>query len=208
MPKHSSREATQVLRQKRASLHLAIAAVAVLAVVGVALALPRTSASPAAQSLPAAPTQAAPAATPMPAAAAPQPATAVPSVTAFTFGGAALTPVADQDGFVRLPVGDIGPQAHFYAFQGKVNTIPFFVLKSSDGVVRAAFDACDVCYLAQQGFHQEGDEMVCNNCGSRFPSARINAESGGCNPAPLERQVQGGDILIRAADLEAGAGYF
>ena len=69
----------------------------------------------------------------------------------------------------------------------------YFVLKSSDGTVRAAFDACDVCYAQKKGYQQEGDEMVCGNCGQRFPSAQINEVEGGCNPSPIERTVKGQD---------------
>ncbi|MEM3554980.1 MAG: Fe-S-containing protein, partial [Candidatus Micrarchaeaceae archaeon] len=60
----------------------------------------------------------------------------------------------------------------------------------------AAFNACDVCYPARKGYHQEGDVMVCNNCGRRFPTNQINIVRGGCNPAPLERAVDGDTLVI------------
>ena len=122
---------------------------------------------------------------------------------------AGQTPVRAEDGVVRLPVADLADgRAAFYTYQSGDKTIPFFVLRSSDGVIRAAFDACDVCYLSRKGYRQEGDEMVCNNCGSRFPSTKINEVEGGCNPAPLDREVQGDTVVIRATDLESGARYF
>ena len=83
-------------------------------------------------------------------------------------------------------------KAKYYAY--KVNddmTIRFFMLKSSDGVIRAAFDACDVCWPAGKGYAQEGDVMICRNCGQRFASTRINEVRGGCNPSPLERRLEG-----------------
>jgi len=117
--------------------------------------------------------------------------------------------VSAQDGSIRLSATQTGDQARFYAFAGSDGkTISFFVLRSSDGVIRAAFDACDVCYPAHKGYSQDDDEMVCNNCGSRFSSVRINDVSGGCNPAPLERSVQGDEVIIQAAALEAGSRYF
>jgi hypothetical protein len=48
-------------------------------------------------------------------------------------------------------------------------------MKSADGVIRAAYDACDVCYRERKGYHQEGDDMVCNNCGRHFPSTSIES---------------------------------
>jgi uncharacterized membrane protein len=87
-------------------------------------------------------------------------------------------------------------------------TIKYFVLKSSDGVVRAAFDACDVCWPSGKGYFQEGDKMVCRNCGKRFASVKINEVKGGCNPAPLARRVEGGSLVIQVADILAGQSYF
>lgn len=117
--------------------------------------------------------------------------------------------VRAEDGVVRLAASDFADgRARFYTYRGSTKTVTFFVLKSSDGVIRAAFDACDVCYAAKKGYRQEGDVMVCNNCGTRFPSVRINVEVGGCNPSPLQMQVQGDTILIKASDIEAGARFF
>ena len=110
---------------------------------------------------------------------------------------------------VRIPLSKIDDgKAHFYkhnSWTGK--TIRFFVLKSSDGVFRAAFDACDVCFDAKKGYRQQGDYMICNNCGRRFASNRINIEQGGCNPAPLDRQIEGDYLVIEKADIEKGERY-
>ena len=100
-------------------------------------------------------------------------------------------------------------QAKFYRYTTAAGReLRFFVMKSADGVIRAAFDTCDVCYRAKKGYHQEGDDMVCNNCGRHFKSTDINVLQGGCNPAPLDRVVQGDNVLLTAAALEAGAWYF
>ena len=87
-------------------------------------------------------------------------------------------------------------------------TIRYFVLRSSDGVIRAAFDACDVCWPENRGYSQKGDFMVCNNCGKKFSSVRINEVQGGCNPAPLNRKVENNSVILQAADLLQGRRYF
>jgi len=108
-----------------------------------------------------------------------------------------------QNDEIRIPTSVFDDrQAHFYSTtlpDGK--SINFFILKSADGVIRAAIDACDVCYAARKGYHQDGDEMVCNNCGLRFPSAKINEVKGGCNPSPLTRTVEGDSVVIKISDL-------
>ena len=98
--------------------------------------------------------------------------------------------------------------AHYYSYNSNGIDIRYFVLKSSDGTIRAAFDTCDVCYKALKGYRQEGNEMVCNNCDMRFRTDKINVVKGGCNPAPLKRQQVGDQIVIAAADIEKGAWYF
>jgi uncharacterized membrane protein len=50
--------------------------------------------------------------------------------------------------------------------------------------------------------------MVCNNCGRRFPSVRINEVRGGCNPAPLKRKMEQGNVIIQVADILQGKSYF
>jgi uncharacterized membrane protein len=100
-------------------------------------------------------------------------------------------------------------KAKYFEFQADNGiTIKYFVLKSSDGVVRAAFDACDVCWPSGKGYFQEGDNMVCRNCGKRFASVKINEVKGGCNPAPLARQVDGDSLVIQVADILSGKTYF
>ena len=100
-----------------------------------------------------------------------------------------------------------GKARHFEHVSGNF-TIKYFILKSSDGIIRAAFDACDVCWPAGKGYYQEGDFMVCRNCGRRFASIRVNEVKGGCNPAPLNRKVENEKIIIEVKDILDGIEYF
>jgi len=123
--------------------------------------------------------------------------------------GSEFMPVTPQNGVISLPVAELSAgRARFYTVQARGKAIPFFVVEGPDGVVRAAFDACDICFAARKGYHQEEDFMVCNNCGNTFPIDLINVEKGGCNPVPLNRTVEGSQVVIALSDLEAGARYF
>lgn len=116
---------------------------------------------------------------------------------------------AAADGTVRFAKADFADgKARFYRYQGQHGAIDFFLVKSQDGIIRAAFDSCDVCYKELKGYRQEGPEMVCNNCDQRFKTNLVNVVKGGCNPAPLERQQVGSEVVITTAALEKGAGYF
>jgi uncharacterized membrane protein len=110
---------------------------------------------------------------------------------------------------VSLPASlfEDGKARHFQHVAGEFN-IKYFVLKSSDGIIRAAFDACDVCWPAGKGYFQEGDYMVCRNCGRKFASILVNEVKGGCNPAPLNRRVENGKVVIEVKDILEGRQYF
>ena len=114
------------------------------------------------------------------------------------------------DGSVRISLADVSNgHARFYEYRSASNkTVRFFVIKSSDGVYRAAADACDVCYGEKMGYHQEGDDLVCNKCGRHFASKDVNVITGSCNPDGIPRTIQGSNLLIAAADLEARTGMF
>ena len=118
-------------------------------------------------------------------------------------------PVVVDKTLVVLPTHlfDDGRARHFEYVSGK-ETIRYFVLKSSDGVLRAAFDACDVCWPAGKGYYQDGDHMVCRNCGRRFASVLVNEVQGGCNPAPLSRKLENDKLVIQIKDIEQGRQYF
>ena len=117
--------------------------------------------------------------------------------------------VKDVNGKIEIPLKKVDDgKAHYFKFEQDGTTINFFVVQSNDGVIRAAFDACDVCFPAKKGYTQDGDFMICNNCGRRFHSSRINVVEGGCNPAPLRRQVVGDKLVIKISDIIPGARYF
>ena len=102
-------------------------------------------------------------------------------------------------------------QARFYNVRIPDNTvIYFFVVRDKNGIYRAAANACQICFSARKGFHQEGNEIVCNNCGNRYPIEKIATEKGGCNPAPINPnlEVKNGKLTIEQTDLEQVSEFF
>jgi uncharacterized membrane protein len=120
--------------------------------------------------------------------------------------GGIVTPV---NGRLEIPVASVsdGKSHHFQAQAADGTMVTFFVLKSADGVLRAAIDSCDVCYRSGLGYYQEGDNMVCKNCGQKFASNKINIIKGGCNPAPLNRAVVGDKLVINMRDINVNSWY-
>lgn len=101
-----------------------------------------------------------------------------------------------------------GKARHFEYNHGPNQRVRFFVVKSTDGVVRAALDACEVCWRQKKGYVQQGDYMVCINCGQKFRTDKVNEVKGGCNPHPLKRTLKDGNVIIAQQDVTAGSGYF
>lgn len=129
-----------------------------------------------------------------------------PTATAVATNAPSSAPEARD---IKISLSDLSSTAKFFDYKLSDNKpIRFFVIKSSDGVYRAALDACDTCYHAKKGYHQEGDDMICNNCGQHFHSSQINEVHGGCNPVGLPRTIDGNQLVIKASELESRGGYF
>lgn len=132
----------------------------------------------------------------------------VVSVSAFSLGKfekARITGDAVTIATEKLSDG----KAHYYKLEDSGKEIAFFAVKAADGSYKTAFDACDACYKAKKGYEQAGDKLNCKNCNQKFAISRLGPNaSGGCNPGYLPHQLSGGSIIIKTADIKAGAKYF
>lgn len=85
----------------------------------------------------------------------------------------------------------------------------FFMVRTPDGVVRSALDACDECFRDRRGFRHRADHVICNSCGRVTPLRAIAVTRGGCRPVPLEHRLQQHDrVTVAAAALQSGGRYF
>ena len=118
-------------------------------------------------------------------------------------GNVVRAEMIDDGTVIKIPLSGISSNAEFYDYQG----IEFFVVRASDGSMKTAFNACDVCYRAKKGYRQEGGDMVCNNCGNHYAIDGIgtkNLAGGGCWPGYLESSVEGDYLIIAKSSLDAG----
>ncbi|HYN74353.1 MAG TPA: DUF2318 domain-containing protein [Candidatus Methanoperedens sp.] len=117
--------------------------------------------------------------------------------------------VAETADAVKIPLKALDSgNALFLSLESEGRPLYYFALKSRNGAYRAALDACDVCFRTNRGYRQEGDQMVCNNCGQKFACDKIGEVKGGCNPHPLAHKEEAGFMVIRKADIVAGKDYF
>ena len=110
--------------------------------------------------------------------------------------------VKPANGVFAFPVAAFqdGKAKHFEYKHSPNQVVRFFVVKSTDGVIRAAFDACEKCFRAKKGYVQQGDDMLCINCGLKFRTDKVNVVTGGCNPSALKRTIDG----TQRSDCSAG----
>jgi len=116
-----------------------------------------------------------------------------------------LTGNVVEGNLIKIPLSEISEKASFYEYGG----IKYFVVKASDSSIKTAFDACDVCYRSGKGYRQEGNDMICNNCGNYYPISGLGTENlagGGCWPGYLPSEVERENLIIKKSDIEKG-GY-
>lgn len=119
------------------------------------------------------------------------------------------TPVTAENGEVKVQFSTLsGSTANYYIYNANGRDIKFFVLRATDGTVRLALDACTACNHAKLGYRQNGEAMVCNNCGMSFKSTDVGRIAGGCSPIPVKNSQDGKKLTVKAKDLEEGAKYF
>jgi len=125
-------------------------------------------------------------------------------------GTASGSQTADNSN-VKIPLAELSAQAKWYEYAAGGTTVRFFAVEASDGSIKTAFDACDVCYKSKKGYRQEGTNMVCNNCGNKYPIDGLgtkNRAGGGCWPSFLPSKIVGNELVIAKADLEKGKVIF
>lgn len=92
--------------------------------------------------------------------------------------------VTDHD--IVIPVSDVTEDARFYPAVIDGTRLEVIAVKAPDGTIRTAFNTCQVCYSSGKGYYkQEGDQLVCQNCGNHFAMSEVAVSKGGCNPVPI-----------------------
>jgi len=121
----------------------------------------------------------------------------------YVYGRVAAAPsparmLTAEDNRVRIPLSDLTDSSlHFYTADVDGSMIRFLVIHKLNGDYAAALDACQICGTA--GYRQEGQSVICRNCGAAIYIPSIG-QSGGCNPISVKSRVEGGEVIV---DLSA-----
>ncbi|HXN99384.1 MAG TPA: Fe-S-containing protein [Candidatus Acidoferrales bacterium] len=108
-------------------------------------------------------------------------------------------PLVAQNGQVYVPLSELTDSSlHFYTADVNGNVIRFVVIHKQNGDFATALDACQICGTA--GYRQEGQNVICRNCGAAIYIPSIG-ESGGCNPIAVKSRVEGGQVIVDVSAL-------
>ena len=112
---------------------------------------------------------------------------------------AAAPPAVDvkaENGVVRIPVATVADgRLHFFMLDSEGLQMRFIVIRRPSGGYATALDACAICGPA--GYRQDGQNVVCRNCGSPIYVPTIG-QSGGCNPISFESRVEADQIVFNS----------
>lgn len=101
-------------------------------------------------------------------------------------------------GRVYIPLSDLTDSSlHFYTADVSGSVIRFLVIHQTNGNYAVALDACQIC--GRQGYRQEGQNIICRNCGATIYIPSIG-DKGGCNPIPVTSSIESGEVIV---DLSA-----
>ncbi len=113
---------------------------------------------------------------------------------------------------IVIPISEVSDTAKFYSARIDDTKLEVLAVKAPDGSIRTAFNTCQICYSSGRGYYkQEGDVLVCQNCGNRFAMSQVEIESGGCNPVPIfdeNKSVSDTNIMISADYLKEATAIF
>jgi len=114
---------------------------------------------------------------------------------------------------VEIPIADLADQnIHPYIYKYGSKQIKYFVMNgSTDHKVHACFNACVKHYKEGLGFEPAGDNLQCRSQLCSYPVPDIGTGKllyCGCGPVSLPFNLTSEKVIIKAADLQAGAKYF
>ncbi|EPR13368.1 DUF2318 domain-containing protein [Ruminiclostridium papyrosolvens] len=95
---------------------------------------------------------------------------------------------------IIISKSQITDKVTFYPVKAGKTNMEVLAVKASDGTIRTAFNTCQVCNGSPRAYYrQEGDVIVCQNCGNKFSMDMIEQQRGGCNPIPIYRENKNED---------------
>lgn len=129
-------------------------------------------------------------------------------VQSVNYEGAKLTmtPVSSriENGYIVISLSDvIEKKMVAFTYVGKTKNVDMLAYINPQGKLVTAVAMCEPCN--SKSFHTESQDIVCDNCGTRWNFTTLEGISGSCQkypPDPIPSQVVGNDVRINTRLIE------
>lgn len=111
-----------------------------------------------------------------------------------------MTPIEARvaNGFIIISLSDvIEKKMVAFTYEGKTKKVEMMAYINPEGKLVTSVAMCEPCN--SKSFHSESQELVCDNCGTRWNFSTLEGISGSCQkypPDPIPSQIVAGEIRI------------
>lgn len=120
--------------------------------------------------------------------------------------------IVTTDTDLKILKSEVTKVAKIYPYKAGNVYMELLAVKAKDGSIRTALNTCQVCYASGKGYYkQNGDTVVCQNCGNVFDIDQIGKAKNGCNPVPVENSYKkddGTNIIVSKAFMDENKSLF
>ena len=103
-----------------------------------------------------------------------------------------------NNGYIVIALSDVVEKRMVgFTYQGKTKSVDLLAYINPQGKVVTSIAMCEPCN--SKSFHTESQEIVCDNCGTRWNFTTLEGISGSCQkypPDPIPSQVVGNEVRI------------
>jgi uncharacterized membrane protein len=134
-------------------------------------------------------------------------------LAAILFGviaaGPRYTPVSANSS-ISIETNDLRQgDVRFFTYRDRAgDQIRFLLARDATGRTKAAFDACQRCYMYHKGYAGSRGDLFCRFCGNRYKLEAMESGLASCVPVKLPFQMKGRTVNIKPADLERARALF
>jgi uncharacterized Zn ribbon protein len=109
-----------------------------------------------------------------------------------------------ENGYIIIPLNEvIQKKMVSFSYQGKNRTVNLMAFINPEGKLVTAVAISEPCNSSS--FHTEGNQLVCDVCGTRWDFTTLEGISGSCQkypPDPIASQVVGNEVKIPVQTVE------
>lgn len=111
--------------------------------------------------------------------------------------------VAQAGGKIEVPLAEVKQKRLVgFTYNGPGKTLPLLAYLAPSGKVVTAVSMCEPCNSTT--FHIEGNELVCNTCGTRWQLEDLKGTAGGCQAYPPDafpNTLAGETIVVQESSV-------